>query len=110
MHNRDIFLALCVVLITSISYNLGKINALQKTPISITGGKADVYSTSGQKETKIDKKPVILDKRIVASKNSDKYHFTWCSGAKRIKEENKIWFENESAAKSAGYVKAGNCN
>lgn len=107
-HQKEIFMAFCIVLIAFIGYNLGKLNALSKTPITITGGQADVFSA-----TEIVTKPKNsnpIDKRVVASKNSDKYHFTWCSGAKRIKEENKIWFENESAAQTAGYTKAGNCN
>ena len=110
VRQKDIFLVFCMVLISVISFNLGRINSLEKTSISITGGEANVYSASGQKEAGTDKKPVKIDKRVVASKNSDKYHFTWCSRAKRIKEENKIWFENEAVAQAAGYVKAGNCN
>jgi hypothetical protein len=46
---------------------------------------------------------------VVASKNSDRYHLPWCSGAKTIKEENKIWFASEEKAIAAGYTKAGNC-
>lgn len=45
----------------------------------------------------------------VGSKNSDKYHLPWCSGAKRIKEENKVWFESQAAAEQAGYSPASNC-
>lgn len=46
---------------------------------------------------------------LVASKNSDKYHYPWCSGAKRIKKENKISFANAQEARDAGYMPAGNC-
>lgn len=45
----------------------------------------------------------------VASKNGTKYHLPWCSGAKRIKEENKIWFSTKEEAEKAGYEPAGNC-
>lgn len=101
----------CVALMSFISFNLGKLNALKKTPVTITGEKADVYSASNQTGgIKTNQKPALIDKRVVASKNSDKYHFTWCSGAKRIKEENKIWFANEATAQAAGYTKAVNCN
>jgi hypothetical protein len=103
---KEFFLAFCMLLIAFIGYNLGKLNALTKTPISIIDGQADVYSAGTKEATD---RPV-LDKRVVASKNSDKYHFSWCSGAKRIKEENKLWFETEAAAQAAGYTKAGNCN
>lgn len=45
----------------------------------------------------------------VASKTGAKYHLPWCSGAQRIKEENKIYFETKEAAERAGYQPAGNC-
>jgi len=114
MHQKDIFLAFCIVLISIISFNLGKIGALKKPPITITPSQsqADVYSAVGDKDTAENpaKPQAVIDRRVVVSKNSDKYHFTWCSGAKRIKEENKLWFETEAAAQAAGYTKAGNCN
>jgi hypothetical protein len=46
---------------------------------------------------------------LVGSKNSDKFHYRWCSGADRINEDNLISFENKEAARSAGYSPAGNC-
>ncbi len=118
LHQKDIFLVFCIVLISTISFNLGKINSLQKIPINITSGspsqgqEANIYSTINNEEqaTAGTTQNQVIDRRVVVSKNSDKYHFTWCSGAKRIKEENKIWFENEAAAQKAGYTKAGNCN
>ncbi|MBI2064278.1 MAG: hypothetical protein HYT66_01040 [Candidatus Yanofskybacteria bacterium] len=109
---KDIFLSFCMLLIAVIGYNLGKINSLKQTPITITGGEADVYSAVSDKNQRTPKntQAQVIDRRVVVSKNSDKYHFTWCSGVKRIKEENKIWFETEAAAQAAGYAKAGNCN
>ncbi len=45
----------------------------------------------------------------VASKDGTKYHLPWCGSAKRIKEENKIWFNTKEEAEAAGYVPAANC-
>lgn len=45
----------------------------------------------------------------VASKSGSKYYLPTCSGANRIKEENKVWFDSASAAEAAGYGKAANC-
>ncbi|MDZ7726167.1 MAG: Ada metal-binding domain-containing protein [Candidatus Campbellbacteria bacterium] len=53
---------------------------------------------------------VAEDRFLVGSKNSDKYHFPWCSGAKRINEENLISFSSYEEAKNAGYVAAQNCD
>ena len=46
---------------------------------------------------------------VVVSKNGSKYHYPWCSGAQRIKEENKIIFENKEEAEKSGYEPASNC-
>lgn len=49
------------------------------------------------------------DKNFVASISGTKYHLPSCSGAKRIKEENKVWFSTKEDAELAGYGPAGNC-
>ena len=46
---------------------------------------------------------------LVASKNGAKYHFPWCSGAQRMKESNKVWFDSKEEAEKAGYTPASNC-
>jgi len=50
---------------------------------------------------------VTADKQgmFVGSLNSNKYHWPDCSFAKRISEENKIWFSSEQKAQDAGYIK-----
>jgi hypothetical protein len=45
----------------------------------------------------------------VASKNGTAYHLPTCTGAKQIKEENKIWFASKEDAELAGYKPAKNC-
>jgi hypothetical protein len=45
----------------------------------------------------------------VASKNGTKYYVPTCAGAKRIIEQNKIWFTSAAAAQDAGYAPAANC-
>ena len=47
--------------------------------------------------------------KYVASKSGSKYHLPSCSGAKRIKEENKVWFDTKEQAAAAGYGPASNC-
>ena len=48
--------------------------------------------------------------KYVASRNGTKYYLPTCSGAKRIKEENKVWFETVEVAKAEGYTAAANCD
>lgn len=45
----------------------------------------------------------------VASKNGKKYYFLHCSGTKSIKEENKVYFDNQTHAEKAGYTIASGC-
>ena len=45
----------------------------------------------------------------VASKSGSKYYLVSCSGVKRIKEENKIFFASVHDAVASGYSPAANC-
>lgn len=47
--------------------------------------------------------------QYVASKTGTKYYLPWCGTAKRIKDENKVWFSSKAEAESAGYEPAKNC-
>jgi len=47
--------------------------------------------------------------KIVASKSGKRYYFLHCSGVKRIKEANKIYFKSENDAKKRGLTIAANC-
>ncbi len=120
-YQYHLFLAVCIGFISFISYNLGKIDALEKTPIKIGDSgiksqiqsekfKADIYQATRQKtsdQVSVNK----LDTRVVASKasSSKKYHYTWCNTWKKIKPENQIWFSSDKEAEAAGYTLAGNC-
>lgn len=47
--------------------------------------------------------------KYVASKSGAAYHYPWCPGALKIKEENKIFFNTKEEAEKRGYKPAGNC-
>jgi len=113
-----IFLAVCIGLISFISFNLGKVVSNEKGSLKITQD-ANIYkavqtennpSTSSEPlAPKATPKP--LDLRVVVSKASDsrKYHYSWCGTWKRIKPENQLWFNSDKEAEVAGYTLAGNC-
>lgn len=111
-----IFVACLLVLCSIISFNLGRISALEKTPLKFETD-ANIFNAVENSKNKAVNSPDVstsinkiqTDPRVVVSKNSDKYHFSWCSGAKRIKEENKIWFNSTQEAERAGYTLAANC-
>ena len=117
---KNWFLAFLIALIAFLSFYLGRISKLAEEPIKIE--KANFQEIFGgqnanklidpndpnQTENRAGEK---IDFRVVASKKSTsmKYHFLWCPGAKQIREENKVYFNSEREAVSAGYSLAGNC-
>ena len=96
-NKAEIILAVSIILISMISFNLGKIKAAKDF-----NEKIRIYDNGGETSN--------IEFQVVVSVNSDKYHFPWCSGASVIKDSNKIVFKNEAAAIAAGYILAGNCS
>lgn len=47
--------------------------------------------------------------QYVASKTGTKYYLSTCSGANRIKDENKVWFATKQQAEAAGYAPSSTC-
>ncbi len=111
-YQSDIILTVVVILISVISFNLGKISATngQKAQIKITGGE-NAGRPGNVRGILTSVAPVVRDQTVIASKNSKGklYHFTWCPGASMIAEKNKLTFANENTAIAAGYTLAGNC-
>lgn len=121
-YQYGIYIAVCMLLVGGIGYNVGRISALQKSDLTVNsyadiadavGGTAKAGSTATKtKAPAAAAKPAApRDPRVVVSKNSSGkvYHYSWCGGVKQIKETNKVWFDTEAAAIAAGYTLAGNC-
>jgi len=104
LNNKDILVILVVILTTFASFGLGRLSKIDETraPMRIDNS-ATVYNSINTNVQTNEQQS------YVASKNGTKYHFPWCSGAKRIKESNKIWFSSKEEAIKAGYTPAGNC-
>jgi len=49
------------------------------------------------------------ERNYLASKNGKMYYNVGCSGASRIKEENKIWFSTKEEAEKSGYTISSTC-
>lgn len=110
-NQADIVLVISVILIALISFGLGRLTApnIIKEPITI---KESIFSSqpaaiSNQltgTTTEITSQTPSNEKGIiVASKYGKKYHWPWCTWAKKIKPENQVWFKSEEEAKKAGY-------
>jgi len=106
--NKDLFYAIIFSLLFIGVFSLGYFTAnlmnVQKPSIVVENLYNDINYTE-ESENLQPKKG-----QVVASINSDKYHYLWCSGAKRIKDENKIYFSDATEAISAGFILTGNCN
>jgi len=105
-YKDDLFTALIIVIVAVIAFGLGRLSAIyeQKEPIRIEYGVNQTSSAINAVDDAVD-----TEKLYVASKNSDKYHLPWCSGAQRINEANKIWFSSKEEAENMGFKPAGNC-
>lgn len=110
-HQSEIVLAGVVIIISVLSFQLGKIYAWEKwseQPFPITERGMVSEATATEKSSTASGQTLITT--VVASKNSSLYHFPWCPGAGRISAKNKITFPNEAAAIAAGLTLASNCS
>jgi len=48
-------------------------------------------------------------KAYVGSRNSNKYHYTWCKWAQKVKPSNKVVFNSAQEAIQAGYIPCKVC-
>lgn len=99
----DMYIVAIIVLVGLSGFGLGRLSIIDESviPVSIEYGAQNIASVSGALSE--------IGGEVVVSKNGSKYHLPWCSGASRIKEENKVWFATIEEAKQAGYTPAGNC-
>jgi len=118
--DNNLFVTIIIILVAFLSFGMGRLSmtSQEKTPIvfsqKLPVSSEDVQQNFSQQELQGAvsgslENNSLKSGSIVVSKNGTKYHFPWCSGAQRIKEENKIWFSNEQEARKAGYEPAANC-
>ncbi len=107
---KEIVLAAIIVLVAMISFGLGRLSKIRerKAPITIeNAGLNERHPAEGAGDKTAEKES--RGKTLVASKKGSKYHYPWCSGARRIKKTNEIWFATAEEARGAGYSPASNC-
>lgn len=118
-NKTDLCVALAIFFVGMASFGLGRLSVLwqPKTPLIIeeNQNKESIHTESTKNDTSAsfsDSKSsaAIIQGKYVASKSGTAYHYPWCSGAQRIKEENKIWFDTKEEAEKKGYKPAGNCS
>jgi len=116
-YEKDLILIIIIICVAFIGFGLGRLSKIQenKSPIIIESlgaviGNLDLESPILSPEmAQGENFPSNQEGLLVGSKNGTKYHYPWCSGALRIKEENKVWFNSAEEARQAGYTPASNC-
>ena len=125
---KDVFLITLILLSGLGGFLVGRISeetpfAGEKQPLQIVSSSpAAVFKAQGEKTSarasslgtmqassvsgKEDPEGV---RSFVASKNGTAFYLPTCSGANRIREENKIWFASKAEAIGMGYKPAANC-
>lgn len=117
---RKLFLSLVIILVATLSFGIGRLSMtgdreaikIEYDP-QLTTDNLQQTTNRSQTANVINSTQVVPVPRsvseVVVSKNGTKYHYLHCSGAKQIKEENKIVFASPTAAEAAGYTLAANC-
>lgn len=119
LRSTEFHLSLLIIGVSLASFVLGRLSVTEKS--YVIEQKAQIVDTQPlppEATTKLKnsisnpdtvKEAPQSENAYVASKSGTKYHLPWCGGAKRIKEENKIWFATKEEAEKAGYTPAANC-
>ncbi len=109
---KPYLLPINIILVGVLGFGLGRWSKIEdsKTPVLIhnpspAGERVASLASVASLATSTNPKTGTL----VGSKNGTKYHYPWCGGAQRIKEENKIWFATKEEALAKGYTPASNC-
>ena len=109
----DLYIVTLIILVGFSSFGLGRLSVSNssKEPIQLLHtNMAAIEATFESETTSINRSGTnAVQGALVGSRNGSKYHFPWCSGAQRIKEANKIWFDSKEEAHKAGYTPAANC-
>jgi len=105
LYKTTIFYIIIIIFVAIGSFGLGIIFSSGKQNYKEDNN----YSASGWTATGGITAEKLKEKLYVASKNSNLYYNINCSGAKRIKEENKIWFSNRKEAEKSGFNLATSC-
>lgn len=114
-HRGTLYLGFCLALVGWSAYNLGLLRGHQGgTPLqeaTLFRARPPLATTRPMGQGSPPSQPAHTDTRVVVSRASSgkKYHYSWCPGALRIKEVNRLWFPTAQAAQAAGYSLAGNC-
>jgi hypothetical protein len=109
-NKSDLLLTVFIILITLISFGIGRLTASSSSakPIIIEQPTASINQSFLQNNQQLLNNGTAVQKTLVGSINSDKYHWPDCPWVKKIAPKNQIWFSSEAEAQAAGYTRCGN--
>ncbi len=106
---KDALLILVIILLGVFSFGLGRLSAIKENHTQVKLCNEENYKENNITSNSGSNEKSNVKENYVASKTGKAYHLPWCSGARRIKDENKIWFNTKEEAENAGYKPASNC-
>ena len=120
IERKDIYVALLIILVGGAGFGFGRLSHVdtikppvtieQAFPQNVLGASVSVPIAPDTDTKHSDVSRVQHTQgAYIGSRNGTKYHLPWCSGAQRIKEENKVWFASKEDAEALGYTPAANC-
>jgi len=113
MVKRDVLLVVLLFCSSISSFFLGALSVTSQNkhqPIVFTEVAAALpgkYIEENKKALSGGKTPV---SEIFSSKSGTKYYYVWCSGAGRVKAENRVYYKTKEEAESSGKTLAANCS
>lgn len=117
-NRNDLGVAALVFLVGMIGFGVGRLSRAwpRSYPLVVENVRegpatADAKGTAavGQALRGVPASAGAMNGTYVASKSGSAFHLPGCPGAKRIKGENKVWFQTKEEAMRAGYKPAANC-
>ncbi len=108
---RDVYISLVIILVAISAFGLGRLSKanLDGPGVVIQYPIGNQNSSFSKTTAASNNVPDVFETDIFASKNGTRYYFSSCSGAGKIKEENKVWFSTEAQAQAAGFIKSSTC-
>ncbi len=111
MDNKgDLFIA-GIIFFTGLSgFGLGRLSVdlVANQPLSVIQPNEN-SNTSNTPQAGAAGGSTASDSRVFASRSGAVYYYSWCSGATRVKEDNKVWFATNKEAEQAGLRRASGC-
>jgi hypothetical protein len=115
-YRQEAFVTAIIVLTAGFSFGLGRLSKIveSRPPVKIISAVSQVNNSASVSDvlSPTSVSPTATGEiagKVVSSKNGKKYYYPWCAGVSRIKEENKVWFQSEKEAESAGFTIASGC-